>query len=230
MDVTCDQCGASFSVEPPDAFSAHVEGVCPACFQVLSIAVPAPGLEALKGEPPLSPDFPDMVGEAEVSLMDASVAERVRDGFSLDYEVRHPRWPRARRMHVVDIRRAIYDGRFDGQEEYQMGSSGWTNIVENSEFERIFKLIAKEPVHAPHGNTGAPASRFSGWKAAQSSKTTPANEHRGSRRVPDSQLLSSRNELRKGLPARVFSLGSLSRYLIVLGILVLMLVLVFLFL
>lgn len=171
MEITCSQCTTVFLVDVGLAVDEEIEVVCPGCFYLHAVRIPA--LELRREEkverraPELRPGSP---------LGEGGVAERLRDGFTLTFEVRHPARPEPLRLNPFVIRQKIYAGELDGQEEFRENQGRWFPIGEHPEFMRVFQILGKsvrsmgdEPVQ---GNQ----RRFAGWKGAEPAREAPVVE------------------------------------------------------
>lgn len=159
MEISCKQCSAEFTVEPGVSRTATLEAVCPSCFQVQTIELPA----ELQGSL--------MVAENSVkgkrNPRERSVAEKLREGFTLSLELRHGRWEEPLRLNPFEIKRMIYQGSLDGTEEFSDGRRGWKPIGQAADFALVFRLIGKSVSELKQLNDKG-QRRFAGWEGAGS--------------------------------------------------------------
>lgn len=151
MEITCQSCSTAFIIDISVTPEEVVEVVCPGCFQLHKVRVPA--LPGRKDEPHHAP--------GGVSL--ESVAERLREGFTLFFEVRHPHRPETHRLSPYAIQQQIYAGVMDGTEEFREHQGRWFPIGEHPEFGRLFQLMGRTVTTQSEDQDGG-ARRFAGWK------------------------------------------------------------------
>lgn len=158
MEITCQQCGTVFSVDPDSVSGDSKEVVCPGCFQFhvlpTSSSRPVPRVEEPDEESKVSP------------LGDGGVVDRLRDGFTLFFEVRHPAWPSSRKLNPFEIRQRIYQREFDGEEEFREKAGRWFSIGEHPDFAKVFQIIGR-PLAIKTNEPADPSQRkFTGWKGS----------------------------------------------------------------
>jgi len=90
MEITCEQCGTVFSVDPESLAGDTKEVVCPGCFQFHILPTSRASAEAAPVE---------AAAEKISPLGDGGVVDRLRDGFTLTLDVRHPLWDAPRKLN-----------------------------------------------------------------------------------------------------------------------------------
>ncbi len=166
MEITCEQCGTVFSVDPDAVSVGTREVVCPGCFQFHAL----PGPEG----PPSTNDAGGSVETPVPHLGAGGIADRLRDGFTLAFEVRHPAWDTIRKLNPYEIQQCIHGGEFDGQEEYREKAGRWFRIGDNPDFALTFQLVGIT-LESTRDEQVDPAHRkFVGWKSAAVAPAAPA--------------------------------------------------------
>jgi len=174
MEISCSQCNTVFTVDVGVVAEEEIEVVCPGCFYLHSVRVQVP---AARRETKVEKKGPTRLPQS--LLGDGGVGERLRDGFTLHFEVRHPSRPEPVRYNPFEIKQLIYIGQLDGTEEFRENQGRWFPIGEHPEFERVFQLLGKAV--KTRGDDSGPSRerRFAGWKGvrvAAETKVQPAME------------------------------------------------------
>lgn len=157
MEITCQQCSTLFMVDVGLNPGSELEVVCPSCFQLYRVQLPTtPKRQEPAGEGRTMRGRP-LPGEG-------GVAERLRDGFTLHFELRHPSRQDVYKLNPFAIKQRIRAGQLDGTEEFRENQGRWFRVGEHPEFARLFQLkglaINTESVETPGGSQ----RRFAGWK------------------------------------------------------------------
>ncbi len=182
MEITCEQCGTVFSVDPDAVAVGTREVVCPGCFQFHTL----PATEESGGEDPES-------GPSETAISqigNTGIADRLRDGFTLTFEVRHPEWSSVRELNPYEIQQCIYDGEFDGQEEYREKAGRWFPIGDHPRFALTFQLVGVTLASTTAEPAEAAQRKFVGWKSATQARPgmTPVQPSRAVEPTPETDL------------------------------------------
>lgn len=169
MEISCSQCNTVFTVDVGVVAEEVIEVVCPGCFYLHSVRVQVP---AARRETKVEKKGPTR--QPQSLLGDGGVGERLRDGFTLHFEVRHPSRPEPVRYNPFEIKQLIYVGQLDGTEEFRENQGRWFPIGEHPEFERVFQLLGKAV--KTRGDYSGPARdrRFAGWKGVRVAAETKA--------------------------------------------------------
>lgn len=159
MEITCQQCSTLFMVDVGLNPGAELEVVCPGCFQLYRVQLPS------------QPKKPEGSSEGRPSRGrlqpgDGGVAERLRDGFTLHFELRHPSRPDILKLNPFTIKQRIWTGQLDGTEEFRENQGRWFRVGEHPEFARLFQLKGLRINTESAEPQGGGQRRFAGWKQA----------------------------------------------------------------
>lgn len=159
MEITCQQCSTLFMVDVGLNPGAELEVVCPGCFQLYRVQLPS------------QPKKPEGSAEGRSSRGrlqpgDGGVAERLRDGFTLHFELRHPARPEVLKLNPFVIKQRIWTGQLDGTEEFRENQGRWFRVGEHPEFARLFQLKGLRINTESAEPQGGGQRRFAGWKHA----------------------------------------------------------------
>lgn len=209
MEISCSQCNTVFTVDVGVVAEEEIEVVCPGCFYLHSVRVQVP---ASKRETKVEKKGPQRP-QSQSLLGDGGVGERLRDGFTLHFELRHPERPEPLRHNPFVIKQLIYAGQLDGTEEFRENQGRWYPIGEHPEFERIFRLLGKTVKTRSEDANASRDRRFAGWKGVrptlEARQPTPTEQPSEPilQRISIPAVLEPVTELPKKRPALGIGLG-----------------------